>query len=161
MSRSANDFQSAENDPAPEPSSIRHTTSKVEGKGRAGGLTMFAPAQFLTGATMGLLGGYVDSAYSCHAGLLLVGSLATLQILDYTGVVDLPWNPKASPKEGSRGDGGRRGGGGGGLVGFLTANASTAGGFLTGYGVGVVFAMATGASDSDLVDDEEGFKLPQ
>ncbi len=111
----------------------RHTKIDHDGEG----LTLFAPAQFLTGATAGLLAGYLDDGSSeANYGILLGASLALLQALDYAGFVQLPWNPKIPSSDTERESEQAQGG----IVGFLTTNASTVGGFATGYFMGSAYS---------------------
>lgn len=89
------------------------------------GVTLMAPAQFLAGAALGGLGGYLDSVFVEPFGLAVGSSLFLAQVLDYSGYVRLPWNPRPPPESSV------------GLVpGFVATNAATAGGFVTGYFMG-------------------------
>ncbi len=55
--------------------------------------------RFLAGASFGGLGGYLDQQYLEPFGLILGGSLFLLQVLDYGGLAQMPWNDTVKPAD--------------------------------------------------------------
>ncbi len=125
-------------------------------RGGRGGDDGFNPVQFVVGAALGGLGGYMDSLYIEPFGVTLGGTLALLQVLDFNDVVKMPWNAEA-----------RRytqvttaTGGGGDTVGeitsFVKSNLGAVTGFAAGYLLGYNALDWSDALSSEMEADAGG-----
>ncbi len=116
-------------------------------RGGRGGDDGFNPVQFVVGAALGGLGGYMDSLYIEPFGVTLGGTLALLQVLDFNDVVKMPWNAEAT-------------GGGGDTVGeitsFVKSNLGAVTGFAAGYLLGYNALDWSDALSSEMEADAGG-----
>ncbi len=88
----------------------------------------FSVTQFAVGAAVGGLGGFMDSQYIEPFGLIFGGTLAVLQVLDYSDVISLPWNSQSQSRFSN--DVLEQ------VTGFVGCNIGSATGFAAGYLLG-------------------------
>ncbi len=110
--------------------------------GDSGGFNL-DPVQFAVGAAVGGFGGYMDSQYIEPFGLVFGGTLAVLQILDFSAVIKLPWNSETASRSDDLLED---------VVSFAGSNVGAATGFAAGYLMGynvLDWLESAGAAEED------------